>query len=256
VCSSDLVLLAFLMPSASASRTLFFMLAIATRQYMVTFPMALVAHELWQAFRERRRPRYLIPDSAAALSLVVWIYLFGGLGPDTGLQAWPRHAGALGVMDPMLGLYTLTTVAVYFVVPETLLFRSFVWLRQLWTRRSAVIALGLLALFLFDPPIFSALKQGPVGRIGDLVPVPLRMAVFYALAWLTCVRFSGMGLATWLILTHILLILNTWSAWEKYLLPMLVVLWFLKARGELDRELDSGLEEAPGGVATASSGGA
>jgi hypothetical protein len=232
------VLLAFRMPRFSIARAAFFVLAIATRQYMVAFPTALV---LWEAYRslragDRSWPRRVLPDLVAALSLLGWIAFFGGLGPEAGLVEWPRHMEHLGLVDPMLGLYFLTTVGIYFVAPEFVLYRRWSSARDLLTRKSAIIALVLIVLFVFYPPIFQYLKQGIFGRVCHYLPVPIRMAVFFFFAWIACVRFARISLPFWMLFMQLFIILNAWSAWEKYALPLLTAFWFLKAAGELDEE--------------------
>jgi hypothetical protein len=230
------VLLGFRMPGHSLARSAFFVLAIATRQYMVAFPAALVVWEVYRSVRIHDHGwwRRALPDFVAAASLLGWIAFFGGLGPEAGLISWPRHTEHLGIVDPMLGLYFFTTVGIYFVAPEFLLYRRWNSVRDLVGRKSVIIALVLIVLFVFFPPIFGHLKQGLFGRACHYLPVPIRMTVFFFFAWLACVRFSRISLPFWLLLAQVLIILNAWSAWEKYALPLLAVFWFLKVTGEID----------------------
>ncbi|MEM6753262.1 MAG: hypothetical protein AAF630_09860, partial [Cyanobacteria bacterium P01_C01_bin.38] len=71
-----------------------FILAIASRQYMLAFPMAIATYEFMIAIKNTRdfsritslfKWRWLAPF-IAALSIFVWIYLFQGLAPQTAFE--------------------------------------------------------------------------------------------------------------------------------------------------------------------------
>ncbi|MFT5696419.1 MAG: hypothetical protein ACI9QQ_002399 [Myxococcota bacterium] len=230
------VLLAFRMPKHSLARAGYLTLAVATRQYMVVFPLALVADEIITALRSKNFAplRKSLPNAVAAATLLGWVFFFGGLGPDAGLTEWPRHIDNIGVFEPMLGIHFLTTMGIYFVVPEFVLFRRWHFVTEFLTKKSLVIAAVLLLFYLIDPPIFGELKQGITGRAAEVLPVPLRMIVFFVLGWATCIRFARIDLAFWVLVMQLLIVLNAFSAWEKYALPVLAVFWFMKATGELD----------------------
>jgi len=233
------VLMAFRMPARSIARGLFLLLAVATRQYMFIFPVALLLDELHRAHRtgQHRQLALCLPDTIAAVSLIGWIFFFGGLGPDAGLTEWPRHLESLGILSPMLGLHCLSTIGIYFVLPEFVLFRRFGLVAQLQTRKSLVIAVVLIVFYFIDPPIFGALKQGFFGRVADYLPVLPRMAVFFFFAWIACVRFARISLPFWILALQLVIVLNAYSAWEKYVLPVVAAFWLMKAMGNLDDEV-------------------
>ena len=60
---------------------------------------------------------------------------------------------------------------------------------------------------------------------GDL----FRMAVFYILALTACLRFLSFDLESFFVLSNGLVMLKSHIAWDKYLLPLIVALWFLNA---------------------------
>ena len=238
IVSTFFVILAFCLPKRSWPRALMFILAVSTRQYMVAFPAALIADELLRSWRrgEAGGLKRILPDAAAVVSVMLWFAFYGGLGPKPGLEMWPRHVEGLRGITPELGLYFLTTMGVYFVLPEFVLFRRWERARELLTMKSTVIAGALLALFVLFTPIFEGLPQGFFGRLCDLLPPPLRICIFFLFAWVAAVRFARISLSFWMVYLQLAIILTAWSAWEKYALPVVAVLWLLKAGGELDEE--------------------
>jgi hypothetical protein len=228
-----------------------FTAAIATRQYMVTFPAALAAAELAPALLAGTswKLRRTVPLLLATASLVGWLLFFEGLAPADGLARWPRHTVSIGGLVPGYGLYFLACVGAYFVVPEFLLYRRWrgsAGLRALWTRRSALLLAALAALFWLFPPLSDEVRMGALNRATLLVlpaetgeiGVALRTALFCALSWLTCLRFRRFDLAFWILAANFTLMLATFHAWEKYDLPILVSLWYLRSLDALERPID------------------
>jgi len=56
-----------------------------------------------------------------------------------------------------------------------------------------------------------------------------RMTLFYILALIACLRFFAINLESLLVLSNALMMLKSHVAWDKYLLPLIVILWFLNA---------------------------
>jgi hypothetical protein len=230
-------------------------LAIATRQYIVAVPVALAAWEWTRALRgEADRWRAGAAAALAATSLLGWFAFFGGLAPPAGIERWltkypapMQHAGDFLVS---YGLYFLAALGCYLVLPELVLFRYRIPWRSLPTRRNAAIALVLALLFLFFPPDFDDWNGGAVDRFWQLVLPPgpgtlPRVVLYYGLALLTCLRFGQRpDLAFWLVAVHFVLLMKTQLPWDKYYLPVIVLLWFLKAEGLL-RDPDARPERAP-----------
>src|SRR5207247_11313118 len=140
-----------------------------------------------------------------------------------------RHAVRFSVDA---SLYFLACVGLYFVIPEWILFGPAVNPRALFIRKNAAIAVGLSVLFVLFPPV---VWHGLLPKFARLLPVDLlRTGLFCCLALLTCIRFSRLNLAFWVVLFSSGLMLKA-HAWDKYVLPLLVVFWYLKSRGMLDR---------------------
>lgn len=226
-----------------------FVLAIATRQYMVTIPAALLAAELAPVAlrREAWKPERVLPMAVATGSLLGWVVFFGGLGPSPGLDAYASHVQALLDVTPAYGLYFLSCVGIYFVLPEFLLFRRWREPRPFeLSRRNLVLGALLLAAFVVFPPprdiIMGTLNRGvlalfPYAEFGASSTV-IRVALFAALAWFTCVRFRHLDLIFWLLLGRALLMTVSWEGWEKYHVVVLASLWYLRSISDLRGPLD------------------
>jgi hypothetical protein len=209
-----------------------FVLGVSTRQYMVVYPTAVAVFALVSGWRIGQPDvRRILFPLAAGLSLLAWIWFFGGLAPPTGLEKWPRHQISLTQLPASYILYFLTCIGAYFAVPEFVLFRRWRHLRELVTPKSGMIAAVLLLLFFFFPPIFAEGKAGAFHRMTFFVlPNPvLRVSFFYLLAWFACVRFSRPDLGFWIILFQAVVMITSFEAWEKYNYSVLAAVWFLRA---------------------------
>ena len=234
-------------PVASA---LAFALAIATRQYMVTMPIALLLAEIAPAIRSRGPWRWerVIPLAVATSSLIGWVIFFGGLGPSPGLRVYPTHMAALADFNPLYGFYFLSCVGAYFVIPEFALFRR--W-REPWpfelSFRNLAIGAGLLVAFAIFLPPSSHITMGPLNRaMLMLLPVSslgaigefARIVVFAGFAWLTCMRFRHIDVLFWLLLSRGLLMTVAWEGWEKYHMVVIASLWYLRSISDLSKPLE------------------
>lgn len=140
-----------------------FVLGIASRQFILAFPLALAVYELTAALRfspflslftknktplikgesqqlsavsfgkiSIRTPRkrnskmhiHWLAPLVAALSILGWILLFKGLAPASALETKNSLESQLSLwmIEPQNGLYSLTVVGLYFVIPEFILF--------------------------------------------------------------------------------------------------------------------------------------
>jgi hypothetical protein len=207
-----------------------FVLAIAARQYMLAFPLAVAAHELVVAIRDKKRPSlsFFLP-ALAAISILGWVLIFGGLAPTGALQTRNAPPVQLSVwqLTPSSGLYALACVGFFYVLPEWVLFRrSFNW-RSLFTRKPLIIAAGLLTLVIIFPP--HLIGKGVIWKLAEPEFLAwLRPFYFYALSLIAAWRFVQFNLSFWLVLCHVLIMMKAYP-WDKYALPILLILWFLKA---------------------------
>ena len=241
--------------SRSILSSLSFVLAIASRQYMVAFPLAIAAFELFSRRHPQMRIRW-VSQLVASLSLVGWIFLFNGLTPkmalaNPDLPSVPAVQLSWWSLQPNNSLYFLACVGLYFVVPELVLFRRKTVLTDLLTRKSGVAILGLALLFVFFPPPLDA--HGILTKLlWSLHADYLKMAGLFVLAILACVRFSRVNLGFWALLMNCGLMMKAYP-WDKYVLPLLIVFWYLKSVGALDAAAErfkaAGFEEGEAGSA-------
>lgn len=226
-----------------------FVLAIASRQYMVAFPAAIATYELillisrmWHSrsvrFAEHRR--WIIP-SLSALTLFGWFYLFKGLAPSEGLtiRSTPAVQQTLWALTPGGAVNFLASVGAYIVIPEFVLFFSFSQLKSWWQtkRRVLGIALGLLAYTLIFPP--RAFASGSIDKVADLLAYGhLDVAFYYGLSLLACVRFCRPSLMTLMLVFNTLIMMKA-HPWDRYVLPLVIVFWYLKSIGVVDQYIRS-----------------
>jgi hypothetical protein len=216
-----------------------FVLAIASRQLAVAFPLAIVAHEAlrqWNARQFRFDWAWAAP-LLAALTYGGWVLFFGGLAPATALQ---QQSLDMGRWYPNHALYFLTTIGLYFVVVEAVLFRSLAALRRpMWP--SIALALIVAALFVAFPPLQNVNTiTDTMGYLDRTTRMVLgdgaRMALYALLAALACLRFPPLSLPGLVLYANAGLMLKAHVAWDKYALPVLAVLWLLRAAQEATQE--------------------
>jgi hypothetical protein len=214
-----------------------FIVGIACRQYVVAFPLALLARGfLPQARLEQIALRSeVIAPAIATLSLAGWYVFFGGFASRTASHAQNIAAGHL---YPEHGLYFLTCIGFYFVVVECILFRSVAPLLAPG-RGAIVIAAAVTLLFLFFPPIENV--NPPVPTMGYLdiavrsvLPTPVRVILFWALATIAALRLRPLSTGGLMLYANAALLACAHVAWDKYALPMLATLWLLKSADRLD----------------------
>lgn len=211
-----------------------FALGISTRQYVVAFPLACLGRVLLR--REEREPWPIVAYLLSALSLVAWFVVFGGFAPRSALAREAPATADLWYVRPQHALYFLACLGLYFGVVEAVLFRRLISWRSVLKEqpvRFPLVALGLAALFVAFPPLGNV-RYG-IAEMGlldvgarRLLPEPLRIPAFFALALVAGWRFHRMDLAGLLVCVHAVLMLKAHIAWDKYALPLLVVLWYLR----------------------------
>jgi hypothetical protein len=221
--------------------SVFLALAIATRQYMLAVPTALTAWALieWIRGRHRQISLWLAPAAAAA-TIFIWFLVFGGLGPSAGMEKWvplfPAPMLEFFNFIPGYGLYVLTLIGAFFVIPEFLLYRRWRTISFDGIQRGLIIAAVLGIAYATFPPMTYTAPMGALDRV--IRPVApndfIRMLVFYGLALTTCLRFTRLDLAFWILLVTFFMNMKAQLAWEKYAFPTLAVLWYLKSIHALD----------------------
>jgi len=221
--------------------SVFLALAIATRQYMLAVPTALTAWALieWVRGRQHEISLWLAPATAAA-TIFIWLLVFGGLGPSAGMEKWvplfPAPMLEFFKFIPGYGLYVLTLIGAFFVIPEFLLYRRWRAISFDGIPRGLIIAAVLGIAYATFPPMTYTAPMGALDRV--IRPVApndfVRMVIFYGLALTTCLRFTRFDLAFWILLVTFFMNMKAQLAWEKYAFPTLAVLWYLKSIHALD----------------------
>ncbi len=178
----------------------------------------------------------------AAMSLVAWICFFGGLGPKGAISRADISALAVDHFFVAQALYFLACIGVYYCLPEAILF-GVTSLRspELWAgwRIPSALALLLAAAFIAFPPLQN-IAEFAVPTMGYLdiaarwvLDDYSRILLFYIFALWTVVRFATARnpLPVWLLSVNALVMIKAPIAWDKYALPLICVLWLLRAYG-------------------------
>ncbi|WP_035987795.1 hypothetical protein [Leptolyngbya sp. KIOST-1] len=215
-----------------------FVLAIASRQYMLAFPMAIATYEFLAIAHQYRQgqpvgslqhQRWLAP-ALASLTILGWIALFDGLAPASAIVSHaPEVQKSTLSLTPGGAINFLGFVGVYIVIPEWLLFRPTNPLQSLRNNQKKwlLIAAGLLVFCLIFPPLET--PYGNMGKVADFLPFyGLTLAMYYGLALLTCLRFAKPDLLFWIVTFNALIMMKA-IPWDRYVLPLVVVFWYLKS---------------------------
>jgi hypothetical protein len=248
------------------SAAIAFALGIATRQYMLAFPVAVALNELIQ--RRRFSVAWIAPACAAA-TILGWYAIYGGhFGPETEITRQKIETAGLFALRPDHGLHQLAVVGLCFVLLEMFLMWRPLSLRAL--RRPGVIAAIVVvwALFLLYPPISNVTTYhshehfGMTDRIVRMVvPGPFdvdmpgpsmitihpRVVLYALLATLPFIRFPRLGLPLLMIVFNALILMKAHIGWDKYALALLAGLWFLSGDGSADGDApaDASVRDTP-----------
>lgn len=207
-------------------------LAIAARQYMLAFPVAIAIHEFLATLRQdgfKLKLRWVAPLLASA-TIGGWILFFNGLAPASAVVseevAVPEVQQQLWLVDLSASLYFLACLGIYFVIPEWILFCRKFEPRRLLREKNYALAFVLLLLLIIFPPLES---HGLFIKVVNTMPIfALKLVVLYIPALLAVIRFAQFNLVFWLVLINAGLMIKA-HPWDKYLLPLLVVLWYFRS---------------------------
>ena len=214
-----------------------FILAIASRQYMLAFPIAIALYEFiinaLPVIKNNRKIKFYeqwrwIAPLIAASSILFWFYLFQGLAPSTGIEELaPTIQKTTWFLKPNRAIYFLAFTSIFIVIPEFILFRPKIDVSNLRWRKFTLIALAwLLYCIIFPPPTTS---DGMFSIIINLFHYEvLKIALFYILSLLALVRFSRPNLMLLCLLFNCIIMMKA-HYWSKYVLPLAIVFWYLKS---------------------------
>ncbi|MEM6840362.1 MAG: hypothetical protein AAF609_26470 [Cyanobacteria bacterium P01_C01_bin.120] len=215
-----------------------FILAIAARQYMLAFPVAIAifeflrtAQDYWQT-REinwHRQIRWLAP-SVAALTILGWFAFFDGLAPPIPtIKSAPEVQKSLWAFETGAAINFLAFVGGHLVIPELILFppqRPIQMLKKEW-KKWLLIAVLLLLFCLLSLPRVNG--YGAISKAIRLFPgYGLQIFLYYGLALLTCIRFAKPDLMFWLVIVHAAMMTKAWP-WDRYVLPLAITFWYFKS---------------------------
>ena len=223
-----------------------FILAVASRQYALAFPLAIFTYEFGLAMktaiassqiRLADQWKWLAP-LVAVLSIGVWLYLFQGLAPETGIEVrqTPEVQQTFWAVGPGHVVNFMAFTSLYVVIPESLIFIGLLRQNQfaMPIRKGVGVAIALLIYVLIFPP--SLVGDGPLMKVIALLPQgAIAVAVLYGLALIACLRFSRLNLITLIWLFNCLIMIKAFPL-DRYVLLFAVAFWYLKSIGWADNQ--------------------
>ena len=112
--------------------TISFILAISSRQYMLAFPLAIFIYEYLKYKSKKNWVFYLVASS----SILFWVILFGGFGPEKAIQIQNISTINLFFFIPHNSLYFLACIGLYFVIPEIIFFKRFSIFKDILSKKN------------------------------------------------------------------------------------------------------------------------
>ncbi|WP_225865640.1 Dol-P-Glc:Glc(2)Man(9)GlcNAc(2)-PP-Dol alpha-1,2-glucosyltransferase [Dyadobacter aurulentus] len=229
---------------------LLFAAAVCCRQYMLAFPAAVAAYELFEHlkrtsgiglfFKRIFSERSWIFYAIAVLSIVPWILLWKGPAPAAVMAEQHYDSDKLVQYNPGYLLYASVVIAVYYVIPEMLItgkLRYLVSFPRLFPKSfiGFVILVGLIVFFFPAKQAYNPYFTWPyLGYIDQAfmtlgISGLLKQICFGLLALITLMRFFSprFNLASWMVAFNVLLLGKAQLSWDKYSLPVIMALWFL-----------------------------
>ena len=222
-----------------------FVLAIATRQYAVAFPIAIAACEATGG--QGRSRGALLAAAVPIASLFGWMWFFGAIAPPEALMSQSVPTAPLAIVIPENALYLLACAGLYFTLPCLLVIDRGIR-RPLLRPRAAVAIVSVVVLFVLFPPTgnrgVDTVTMGLFDRTLHALHLPsaARAAVLGAFATAAVLSLLNRPLALSMAIANALVMLKAHLAWDKYALPLVAVLWLLTSREAWD---SSGHEPAP-----------
>lgn len=216
-----------------------FACAVSTRQYAVAFSLALCVWQISQSWGAKRVWKDAGSWTSPLVSVGVlmgWIIFFGGPAPAPAIAEHALESTRTWSILPQNSGYFLACVGLYYVLPELLVFAS---ARRALLQVSPRFALAVVLLsalfFAWYPPLGNSASYAfrEMGYFDKALRVVFsdffRVTVFYLFASLTVLRFSRFELASLFLYANAAMLSKPLIAWDKYALPVLCVLWWIKA---------------------------
>ncbi|TDE09972.1 hypothetical protein [Dyadobacter psychrotolerans] len=228
----------------------FFIAGICCRQYMLAFPAAIVLYELLQILKNSTGVKQFVSSlflnktwmlyAVAVISIVPWVILWHGPAPAAVMADQHYDSDKLVQYNFGYVLYSSVCLAVYYVIPEMLItgkLRYFIDYPRNYPRFFVLFLVVILGLIVFFPakqaynPYFTWPYLGYIDQLFMTVGITgfLKQICFGLLMLLTLMRFVSphFNLAGCVVLFNVLLLGKAQLSWDKYSLPMIMILWFV-----------------------------
>ncbi|KQS32679.1 hypothetical protein [Dyadobacter sp. Leaf189] len=229
---------------------LLFAAAVCCRQYMLAFPAAVVAYELFNHLKKSTKPALLIRNAwedktwlwygIAVLSIVPWVLLWKGPAPAAVMADQHYDSDKIAQYNFGYLMYASVVIAVYHVIPELIFTRKLGYLFKfpsLYPKLFAAFVALLAAVIIFSPakqaynPYFTWPYLGYIDQLLMTIGISglIKQVIFGLLALVTLMRFFSprFNLASWMVAFNVLLLGKAQLSWDKYSLPVIMALWFL-----------------------------
>jgi len=229
---------------------LFFIAAVSSRQYMLAFPAAIVAYEFLELLKkEFSIPKFIsglfkdltwLPYILAVLSIVPWVLLWKGPAPAAVMADQYYDSDKLIQYNFGYVIYSSACLAVYYIIPEVLItkkLRYFINYPKNHPGFFVAFLVIIAVLITFSPakqaynPYFTWPYLGYVDQLLMTVGISgfIKQIVFGFLMLITLMRFISpkFNLASCVVVINVLILGKAQLSWDKYSLPMIMVLWFL-----------------------------
>ncbi len=229
---------------------LFFVASVSCRQYMLAFPAAVAFYEMLLIWKRSNNMGLLIKNvfadrtwmwyALAVVSIVPWVLLWNGPAPATVMADQYYDSDKLVNYNFGYVLYACVVLAAYYVIPEVILtgkLRYFIEYPRKYPIYFAGICAFVVLLVSFFPakqaynPYFTWPYLGYVDQLFMTVGITglVKQCLFGLMMMITLMRFVSpyANLASCVVLFNVLLLGKAQLSWDKYSLPMIMVLWFL-----------------------------
>ncbi|MPR34286.1 hypothetical protein [Salmonirosea aquatica] len=227
---------------------LYFIAAICSRQYALAFPAAIFLYECYLVYNQAENSKSAIlkalghatlyPYALACLSLLPWMLLWGGAAPAEEMRRQQYNTAVL--YNGGFVLYASAILAFYYLLLETAFTRSWNYYTD-YPRRYPKLFIGLVLLVLMLVFFFPARQThnsyfdwpylGYFDRLLEIMGITgiFKQLVFGSLMLATLMRFlsPAMSLTGFVVVVNLLLLGKAQLSWDKYIMPTIMVLWFL-----------------------------
>ncbi len=227
-----------------------FIAAVACRQYMLAFPLAVAGYEVisnvlkLRSFKDISKQLFInriwIYYTIAVFSIIPWLVLWNGPAPAAVMADQYYDSDKIVHYNFGFVLYASVCLAVYYVLPEVILTKKWNYFFKYPAKRPVlfgVLCVIVITLVCFSPamqaynPYFTWPYLGYVDQLIETIGISglLKQIIFGVLMLITLMRFVSykFNLASFAVLINTMLLGKAQLSWDKYSLPLIMVLWFI-----------------------------